>query len=151
LQRQVDFLVATEHRLVNTELKTVDQSLQLIGGINGPWTQELPGGKHRSLERNFYRQAHDTTFAISDDMQQLARLGEVPRVSGKYYSQFDTQQRRAEHGVGRSARCAAACVSVQKRPDLRDGEGAAELTVHFRGADRDRLAGHRRPGGPAWS
>jgi hypothetical protein len=82
-QRQVDFLVGTEHRLVNVELKTVDQSLPLIGGINGPWTQELPGGKRRSFERNFYRQAHEATFAISDDMHELARLGEVPRVSGK--------------------------------------------------------------------
>ena len=89
-QRQVDFLVATEHRLVHAELKTVDQSLPLIGGINGPWTQELPGGKRRSLERNFYRQAHEATFAISDDMHALARLGEVPRIRGKYYGQFDT-------------------------------------------------------------
>jgi hypothetical protein len=52
--------------------------------------QELPGGKRRSFERNFYRQAQDSTFAVSDDMHQLARLGEVPRVSGRYYSQFDT-------------------------------------------------------------
>lgn len=89
-QRQVDFLVATEHRLVHAELKTVDQKLPLIGGINGPWAQELPGGKRRSFERNFYRQAHETTFAISDDMHELARLGEAPRVSGKYYSQFHT-------------------------------------------------------------
>jgi hypothetical protein len=89
-QRQVDLLVATEYRLVHAELKTVDQSLPLIGGINGPWAQDLPGGQRRSLERNFYRQAHEATYAISDDMHQLARLGEAPRVSGKYYSRFDT-------------------------------------------------------------
>ena len=89
-QRQVDFLVATEHRLVHVELKTVDQSLPIIGGINGPWAQELPGGRRRSLERNFYRQAHEATYAISDDMHELAGLGEAPRVSGKYYRQFDT-------------------------------------------------------------
>jgi hypothetical protein len=89
-QRQVDFLVATEYRLVHAELKTVDQSLPLIGGINGPWTQELPGGKRRSFERNFYRQAHEATYAISDDMHELTRLGEAPRVSGKYYRRFDT-------------------------------------------------------------
>lgn len=90
LQRQVDFLVVTDHRAVNVELKTLDQGLPLIGGINGPWAQELPGGKRRSLERNFCRQALDATFAVSDDMHQLARLGEVPHVSGKYYSQFGT-------------------------------------------------------------
>jgi hypothetical protein len=90
LQRQVDFLVVTDHRAVHTELKTLDQGLPLIGGINGPWAQELPGGKRRSFERNFCRQALDATFAVSDDMHQLARLGEVPRVSGKYYSHFDT-------------------------------------------------------------
>lgn len=89
-QRQVDFLVVTKHRLVHAELKTVDQSLPLIGGINGPWSQELPGGRQRSLERNFCRQAHDTTYAISDDMHELARRSEVPRVSGKYYGQFQT-------------------------------------------------------------
>ena len=90
LQRQVDFLVVTDHRAVNVELKTLDQGLPLIGGINGPWAQELPGGQHRSFGRNFCRQAQDTTFAVSDDMQQLARLGEVPHVPGRYYGQFGT-------------------------------------------------------------
>lgn len=89
-QRQVDFLIATDHRLVQVELKTVDQTLPLIGGVNGPWAQELLGGQLRTLDRNFYRQAHDATFAVSDDMHDLARRGEVPGIAGKYFAQLHT-------------------------------------------------------------
>jgi len=89
-QRQVDFLVSTRHRLVHVELKTADQALPLIGGPNGAWEQRLPDGQRRSLGGNYYRQAHSTTQAISDDMHDLARAGEVPRSAGKFYNDIHT-------------------------------------------------------------
>ncbi|WP_433530969.1 NERD domain-containing protein [Micromonospora sp. CA-263727] len=89
-QRQVDFLISTAHRLVHVELKAVDPGLPLIGSANGPWEQQLPDGQRRSLERNFYRQAQQTTFAISDDMHDLANRGEVPQPGGKFYRHIHT-------------------------------------------------------------
>jgi hypothetical protein len=89
-QRQVDFLISTVHRLVHVELKTVDPELPLVGSANGSWEQQLPDGQRRSLERNYYRQAQSTTFAISDDMHDLARSGDVPRSEGKFYADIHT-------------------------------------------------------------
>ncbi|WP_432973583.1 NERD domain-containing protein [Dactylosporangium sp. CA-233914] len=89
-QRQVDFLVSTAHRLVHVELKTVDQQLPLVSDLNGVWEQQLPDGRRRPLERNFYRQAQQTTQAISDDMHALVVRGEVPRPAGKFYSSIHT-------------------------------------------------------------
>ncbi len=89
-QRQVDFLIRTAHRLVHAELKTVEQSVPLVAEVNGPWHQELPGQELRSLGRSYHRQAHQTTYAISDDMHELAIQGEVPAAKGKYYSHIDT-------------------------------------------------------------
>ncbi|MEU8220794.1 nuclease-related domain-containing protein [Micromonospora taraxaci] len=89
-QRQVDFLISTARRLVHVELKTANPGLPLIGTANGPWEQQLPDGKRRSLDRNYYRQALSATYAISDDMQDLARDGEVPRPTGKFYTDIHT-------------------------------------------------------------
>lgn len=89
-QRQVDFLISTAHRLVHVELKTVNPELPLVGSANGSWEQQLPDGQRRSLERNYYRQAQSTTFAISDDMHDLARSGDVPRSAGKFYADIHT-------------------------------------------------------------
>lgn len=89
-QRQVDFLVSTAHRLVHVELKTVDPRLPLVSDVNGVWEQQLPDGRRRPLERNFYRQAQQTTQAISDDMHDLAVRGEVPRSTGKFYTSIHT-------------------------------------------------------------
>lgn len=90
-QRQVDFLIVTEHRLVNAELKTVDQALPLIASLNGPWGQKLPNGATRAHDRNYYRQAHDATYAINDDMHQLASAGHVPGpASRKFYNEIQT-------------------------------------------------------------
>ncbi|GAA3348617.1 hypothetical protein GCM10020358_67720 [Amorphoplanes nipponensis] len=89
-QRQVDFLISTRHRLVHVELKTADPALPLLGGANGAWEQQLPDGRRRSLERNYYRQAHSTTQAISDDMHDLARAGDAPRRASKFYTDIHT-------------------------------------------------------------
>jgi len=89
-QRQIDFLIRTDYRLVHAELKTVDQSLPLVASINGPWAQQLPDGKLRLHDRNYYRQAHEATFAISDAMHELANRGDVPHFPGKYYSLIET-------------------------------------------------------------
>jgi hypothetical protein len=89
-QRQVDFLVSTVHRLVHVELKTADPGLPLVGAANGVWEQQLPDGQRRSLERNYFRQAHSTTYAISDDMHDLARAGDVLPPAGKFYTDIYT-------------------------------------------------------------
>ncbi|MEV4516561.1 NERD domain-containing protein [Dactylosporangium sp. NPDC049525] len=89
-QRQVDFLVSTAHRLVHVELKTVDPRLPLVSDVNGLWEQQLPDGRQRPLERNFYRQAQQTTQCISDDMHDLVGRGEVPRPAGTFYSSIHT-------------------------------------------------------------
>lgn len=60
-QRQIDFLVLTEHRLTHVELKVLDPSLPVVGSVNGPWHQLLPDGQRRAIEPNPYRQAHDGT------------------------------------------------------------------------------------------
>jgi hypothetical protein len=89
-QRQIDLLISTPRRLVHVELKVLDPGLPVIAGINGPWKQQLPDGRLRSLDRNFYRQAHEATFAISDDMHRLARRREIPAPDGKFYASFWT-------------------------------------------------------------
>lgn len=89
-QRQVDLLVVTELRLVHAELKNLDPTLPVIARANGPWRQRLPDGQERPFQRNFYRKAHDTTYAISDVMRQLASQGEVPAAAGPFYGFIDT-------------------------------------------------------------
>jgi hypothetical protein len=77
-QRQVDFLIVTEARLVQAELKTVDPSRPLVGGLNGPWQQLGRDGFVKHLG-NYYDQAHQATYAVGDEMTKLARDGAVPR------------------------------------------------------------------------
>jgi hypothetical protein len=88
-QRQIDLLVATPTRLVHAELKAVTPKLPLVGGANGPWQQLLLDGRHRQLEPNPYRQAHQGTYAISDVMRKLARQGEIPEAVA-FYKHIDT-------------------------------------------------------------
>ncbi|MGW6697261.1 hypothetical protein [Nocardia sp. NPDC055049] len=89
-QRQIDFLIATAHRVVHAELKTVDPELPLIGGINGPWAQQMSAGPVRPLDRNYFAQANTATFSISDDMHALAQNGAVPHLREKFYTRFQT-------------------------------------------------------------
>jgi hypothetical protein len=81
-QRQIDLLIRTPARLVNAELKVLDQSLPVIGGVNGPWQQCFADGAVRLLDPNPYRQAHNGTYAISDAMRDHARTGAVPSGAG---------------------------------------------------------------------
>jgi nuclease-like protein len=76
--RQVDLLVLTAHRCVQVEVKNLDPGLPLIGQANGPWRQVLPGGGERPLDRNYFWQAREATFAVSDVMRAVARRGEAP-------------------------------------------------------------------------
>jgi hypothetical protein len=89
-QRQVDFLILTERRLVHAELKTADLTLPIIADLNSPWAQQLPNGTLRRHDRNYYRQALETTYAISDDMRTLAARGEVPQSDGPFYTAIHT-------------------------------------------------------------
>ena len=88
-QRQVDLLVVTAVRCVQAELKNLSPDLPLIGSANGPWRQVLPDGQERQLDRNYFRQAREATYAVSDVMRALARRGDVPD-DGPFYRHLDT-------------------------------------------------------------
>jgi hypothetical protein len=88
-QRQVDLLVVTPARCVQVEVKNLDPDLPLIGQVNGPWRQVLPDGHERQLDRNYFWQAREATFAVSDVMRALARRGDVPG-DGPFYRHVDT-------------------------------------------------------------
>jgi RecA/RadA recombinase len=87
--RQVDFLVWTAHRLAHVELKSLDPRAPLHAPANGHWTQHLPGGQTRTLGNGF-RQARDTTYAISDDLRRIARREHLPGPEDGYYRFIDT-------------------------------------------------------------
>ena len=87
--RQVDLLVVTAARCVQAELKNLSPDLPLIGSANGPWRQVLPGGQGRQLDRNYFRQAREATYAVSDVMRALAMRGDVP-ADGPFYRHLDT-------------------------------------------------------------
>jgi hypothetical protein len=55
--------------------------LPLIGSANGPWRQVLPDGRERQLDRNYFRQAREATYAVSDVMRALAAHGHRRRRS----------------------------------------------------------------------
>lgn len=88
-QRQVDLLVCTPHRVAQVEIKHLSESLPVRGPVNGPWSQVHPDGSARPFDKNFYRQAKDATYAVSDQMRALAKRGEVPPGSG-FYKHIDT-------------------------------------------------------------
>ena len=70
-------------------MKNFGLDLPLIGQANGPWRQVLPGGQDRQLDRNYFRQAREATYAVSDVMRTLARRGDVP-ADGPFYRHLDT-------------------------------------------------------------
>lgn len=87
--RQVDFLVLTPRRLTHVELKTVARDSRIHAVANGHWRQTLPGGHERAW-RNAYRQAHDATYAISDDVHRLVRQGMLPSLNDRFFRFIDT-------------------------------------------------------------
>lgn len=90
--RQVDLVVLTADRCLNVELKRLDPQLPLIAKPNGPWRQVLPGGQERSVgDHNYYDQALQQTYALSDAIQKLASGGKVPAaLRGKFFKHIDT-------------------------------------------------------------
>ena len=90
--RQVDLVVLTADRCLNVELKRLDPQLPLIATPNGPWRQVLPGGQERSVgDHNYYDQALQQTYALSDAIQKLASGGKVPAaLRGKFFKHIDT-------------------------------------------------------------
>jgi hypothetical protein len=74
-QRQVDVLVWMAQRVLQVEVKVLDQSLPVIGRVNGDWAQRLPDGSQRSLGKNCFWQARNATFAVSDRLVRLLEPG----------------------------------------------------------------------------
>lgn len=87
--RQVDLLVVTPARCIQVELKNLDVTKPLIGQVNGPWKQQLAPGRVRVLDRNYFAQALEATYAVSDVMRRLARGGDAPE-EGPFYKHIDT-------------------------------------------------------------
>ena len=76
--RQVDLVIVTPQRCLSVELKCLDPTLPVIAPVNGFWRQRLTDGTERQLERNFYDQAVQQTYGLSDIMAELASKGLVP-------------------------------------------------------------------------
>lgn len=89
--RQVDLVIVTDQRCMNVELKSLTPTLPLVGTPNGFWSQRLPDGSERKMDRNFYTQARDQTYGISDAMDALAKKGRVPSPRhDRFFKHIDT-------------------------------------------------------------
>ncbi|OBH60567.1 hypothetical protein A5687_19145 [Mycobacterium mantenii] len=89
--RQVDLVIVTSQRCLSVELKCLDPALPVIAPVNGFWRQRLPDGTERQLERNFYDQAIQQTYGLSDVMAELANTGLVPGPQrNKFAKHIDT-------------------------------------------------------------
>jgi hypothetical protein len=87
--RQVDLLVVTPFRCAQVELKNLDLSKPVVGRVNGRWRQRLDADRERVLERNYFTQALEATYAVSDVMRRVAGRGEAPE-DGPFYRHIDT-------------------------------------------------------------
>ena len=88
-RRQVDFVLVLPERVVLCEVKGFQG--KLVGGANGFWKQRLPDGSLRSLLSNPIRQAHDQSYALSDEIRSFASEISVPRVQrGAFFKHFET-------------------------------------------------------------
>jgi hypothetical protein len=87
--RQIDFVVITDHRVVQIEEKTFPGRI-VDGPKNGPWRIQV--GAEDVCERdNPVRQAQTATFALSDELQAFAATGSVPGPrASKFYRDIDT-------------------------------------------------------------
>jgi hypothetical protein len=90
--RQIDLVIITDHRCLIVELKLIDPALPLIAIPNGPWRQVLPDGTERPLDRgNFYDQAIQQTYGLSDTLAGLEAKGLVPGPqAAKFFRHIDT-------------------------------------------------------------
>lgn len=71
---------------------SLDADLPLIASTNGPWQQVLSDGTCRAIgDRNFYSQAKEQTYGLSDCMAALAKTQRVPGPLQKaFFRQIDT-------------------------------------------------------------
>lgn len=88
--RQIDVLVVTPHRLVHAELKCVASGLPLDGGPNGRWHQRRPDGSRHAFDRNPLTQALGGTYAVSDEMRDLASHSAVSTDGLPFSRHIDT-------------------------------------------------------------
>jgi hypothetical protein len=86
--RQVDFLVRTPFRLAYVELKSLDSTMPVIGGLNGPWAQRRTDGTEHRWDDNAYRQTRGGVYAVSDAMRNFASRGHV-LVESHFYQYVD--------------------------------------------------------------
>ncbi|MGC4939313.1 NERD domain-containing protein [Kribbella sp. DT2] len=87
-QRQVDFLIVTDQRCVHLELKSHSQARPLLGALNGKWQQVRSDGSVKDLGGNYYAQARDTKFAISDSMREAANQRSLPQMD-RFFTGLD--------------------------------------------------------------
>lgn len=87
--RQVDFVVITEHRVVQIDQKTFPGPI-VDGPKNGPWKVRV--GANDVRERgNPLRQSLDATYALSDELHAFSDCGHAPRPrAGRFYRDIDT-------------------------------------------------------------
>ena len=88
--RQVDLLVRTQCHTAHVEIKHLSRGYPLRTRLNGPWKQVLPDGSQRSLGKNAAEQVIKGTYAISDEMEALARQMGVTAPGGKFYTCIDS-------------------------------------------------------------
>ncbi|MGB8403860.1 MAG: hypothetical protein WCE30_07320 [Mycobacterium sp.] len=85
--RQIDLLIVTDQRCMNVELKHVDTTLPLIATLNGPWRQLLDDGTERMVaDHNYYEQAIQETYGITDAFAYLSGKGLVPGPTAKGFA-----------------------------------------------------------------
>ena len=88
-ERQIDFVVVTDHRAVQLDQKVFPGPV-IDGPTNGPWTVRV-GSKRVEEWRNPLVQALNATYALSDEMQTFRAAAGVPAPSArKFYSDIDT-------------------------------------------------------------
>lgn len=86
--RQVDFVVVTEHRTVQFDEKTFSGPI-VDGPKNGHWKVRVGAGEVRE-RGNPLRQALDATHALSDELHEFAATGQAPAPTGKFFRGIDT-------------------------------------------------------------
>ena len=87
---QVDLLMCTAHRTAHVEIKGFSPDYPVRARPNGLWTQLMPDGTERPLDRNCGRQALNGTYAISDAMRDLARREAWAEPEGGFKRCIDT-------------------------------------------------------------
>jgi hypothetical protein len=87
--RQVDFVVITDHRVVQIEEKTFPGRI-VEGPKNGPWKVQVGASEVREVGNPVW-QARRATYAVSDALQAFADTGSAPgpRV-GRFFRDIDT-------------------------------------------------------------